>query len=142
SEAAITASAPIIFKPISTSSRSGLIAVFTHSTRFGHCSGSAGRLQPRRMTACTRVHGNIRDAAAKNRASLSRAREPTVVTKSAVLRCQPDKHGLFISPYVRENLGSRRTLWWAVLCHRAAFILGVVALILFIVGVLVAARAF
>src|SRR5208282_6662414 len=60
---------PSIFKPISTSSRSGLIAVFTHSTRFGHCSGSAGRLQPRRMTACTRVHGNIRDAAAKNRAS-------------------------------------------------------------------------
>ena len=53
-EAAITASAGSIFcKPISMSSRSGLIGAFIRSTPSGHCSGSAGRrlLQP--MTGST-----------------------------------------------------------------------------------------
>ena len=56
---------PRTFKPISTSSRSGSIAVFTRSMRSGHCLGSAGRRWPRRMTGCTPVHGNIQNATVK-----------------------------------------------------------------------------
>src|SRR5207237_2486671 len=65
SEVATTALARSTFKPISTSSRSGSIAVFTRSMRSGHCWGSAGRRWLRRMTGCTPVHRNIQNAAAK-----------------------------------------------------------------------------
>src|SRR5438132_2746903 len=39
--------------------------------RSGHCSGSAGRRWPRRMTGCTPVHGNIQNAAPKTRRASS-----------------------------------------------------------------------
>jgi hypothetical protein len=45
-------------------------------------------------------------------------------------------------PYVRENAGSRRMLWWAQFFNWSALTLGGLALILFIRGVFVAARAF
>jgi hypothetical protein len=45
-------------------------------------------------------------------------------------------------PYVRENAGSRRMLRWAQVFNWSALALGVLALILFIRGVFVAARAF
>jgi hypothetical protein len=47
----------------------------------------------------------------------------------------------WVHPYVKENPRSKRMLWWARFFNWAGFILGWVALALFIAGVFVAARA-
>src|SRR5438132_10065639 len=62
--------------------------------RSGHCSGSAGRRWPRRMTGCTPVHGNIQNAAPKTRRASSELGYRQTATKSGALGCQPDKHGI------------------------------------------------
>src|SRR5207247_2958458 len=95
-EVAITALARSTFKPISTSSRFGSIAVFTRSMHSAHCWGSAGRRWLRPMTGCTPVHGNIQNAVAKAWRASSELGTDKIVTKSGALGCKPDKHGYFL----------------------------------------------